>query len=798
MIYSSQLTRRTLSPAGFLLLSILLLPAFLLPKAAHADGPPVTLRFRYWGDFKEISVIHKTIQAFERDHPGVTVHDERLPAGDEYAQKLLIEQSAGLTPDVIFCGGNYASFAGRGVLEDLNPYIQHDPSVKLTDYYPEMIRSFQRDGKLYALPRDIAPEGLVYYNKALFDKANLPYPDGSWRWDYTPHPERGPQDFLTLAQKLTQHSAASGSTIYGYSAADNSFTMSNFVFSSGGALVNDGHNPTKLLYNDPRVVKAIQLTQDLTEKYNVSPSVVDLASSGVGSHELFEQGKIAMYVTGIWEVPRFRTEIKDFDWDIAPFPAGPTGLHGVGSGGSGYGMAASSAHKKEAWELVKYLAGPIGLSNLAQSGLAQPAIARLANSSLWLDNARPRNRKLTIEEVPYGHFEIASPAWPEVSAIVNPKLQLVWNGTLTAQQAVDAFQGPAQAKLDALNHPPFHPALNWGWGGLAMVLVVFGLVGWVWQGARGDIKAGKVSASREETRAGFAFVSPWLLGTVIFLLGPMLVSLLLAFSSWDMIAPAQWVGGGNFREMSHDDRFWKSLSVTLLYTIFSVPIGVAGSLGLALLLNTKIKGQSIFRTLFYLPAVASAVAASLIWLRLFNPESGLLNYVLSVLHLNGLMGALGLTDVTKGYVNWLGSEKTALSSLVVMSLWGIGGGMVIYLAGLQGIPQSYYEAAELDGANVWQKFKHVTLPLLTPTIFFTLIIGIIASFQTFTQGFVMTQGGPNNATLFYALYLYENAFQFLKMGYASALAWVLFLIILVFTALQMKMSGWVHYEGQTK
>ena len=778
-----------------------LLPLSLMsfPGVARADAAGITLRFRYWGDFKEIAVIQQTIRAFERDHPGVTVHGERVTSsGEEYVQKLLVEQSAGLTPDVIFCGGNYATFAGRGLLLDLRPYVRRDPSVQLSDYYPQLIRAFSSGDKLYALPRDIAPIGLVYYNKTLFDQAKMRYPDGSWQWDYAPHPERGDKDFLTVAQKLTHHTASIGSTVFGYAAGDNSSTMNNFVYSSGGAFVDNIFQPTKLLYTDPRVVQAIQLTQDLMGKYDVSPSAVDLASSGVGSHELFAQGRIAMYVSGIWEVPRFRTEIKDFDWDIAPFPAGPTGQRGVATGWSGYGIAASSRHKEEAWALVKYLAGPVGLSNLAKSGLAQPAISRLADSPLWLDNARPKNRRLTIEEVPYVHFDVISPKWTEVNAIVTPKLQLVWNGTLTARQAVDQFRGPAQAKLDALNHPPFHPALNWGYGAAAMLLLVFGLAAWVWQGARQDIKTGRKAGTSEETRAGFVFISPWLIGTAVFLLGPMLVSLLLAFSSWDMIAPAQWVGGGNFAEMAHDDRFWKSLSVTLLYTLFSVPLGVAGSLALALLLNTKIKGQSVFRTLFYLPAVASAVAASLIWLRLFNPESGLLNYLLAALHLNPLMGALGLTDPSKGYVNWLGSEKTALGSLVVMSLWGIGGGMVIYLAGLQGIPQSYYEAADLDGANVWQKFRHVTLPLLTPTIFFTLIIGVIASFQTFTQGFVMTQGGPNNATLFYALYLYQNAFQFLKMGYASALAWILFLIILAFTAVQMKMSGWVHYEGEDK
>jgi multiple sugar transport system permease protein len=156
---------------------------------------------------------------------------------------------------------------------------------------------------------------------------------------------------------------------------------------------------------------------------------------------------------------------------------------------------------------------------------------------------------------------------------------------------------------------------------------------------------------------------------------------------------------------------------------------------------------------------------------------------------------LHLTDPTRGYVNWLGSEKTALASMIIISLWGAGGGMLLFLAGLQGIPQSYYDAADVDGADVWQKFRHVTIPLLTPTIFFSLVMGFIGSFQVFTQGFVMTSGGPNNATLFYALYLYQNAFMYLKMGYASALAWMLFLIILGVTIVQMRMSKWVYYEG---
>ena len=767
----------------------------LVTPAQAGDTPDIVLRFRYWGDFKEIQALQDTIRAFEKEHPGIHVRGERVPAGDEYAQKLLIEQAAGLTPDVVFCGGNFVEFAGRGMLMDLMPFVANDTSVHLSEYYPQLVDLFTRDKKLYALPRDIAPVGLVYYNKKLLDAAHIPYPDGSWSWDYTPHPERGDKDFLTVAEKLTQRSNGQPA-VFGY-AAGPTYTMDNFVYSTGADYVDDLRNPTKLLYGDPRVVKAMRLTQELLYKYNVSPSTTDLQASGVSVHDLFSQGRVALYTTGIWEVPRFREEIGDrFDWDIAAFPKGPTGQRGVRVGWSGYGMTVGTKHPNEAWLLLKYLAGTPGLSRLAKTGLAQPALARLADSSVWLDGNRPKNRKLTIEEVPYVHFEVMNANWKEITALVNPKLELVWNGTLTPEQAVQAFLPQAQAKLDQINHPVVYPPLNWGGGFLALLLVVGGLALWVGRGAQLDRKRWGIGVrSGEEARVGYLFISPWLIGAVVFLLGPILVSLLLAFSSWDIITPAHWVGMDNFQEMAKDERFTASLRATAIYTLFSVPLGVAGSLGLALLLNAKMRGQAVFRTLYYLPAVASTVAASLIWLRLFNPESGLLNYLIGALHLTPLFSALHLTDPVKGYVNWLGSEKTALGSLIIMSLWGIGGGMIIYLAGLQGIPQSYYEAAAVDGASVWQKFRHVTLPLLTPTIFFTLIMGVIGSFQVFTQGFVMTAGGPNNATLFYVLYLYQNAFQFLKLGYASAMAWVLFLIILVFTVLQMRLSGWVHYEG---
>ena len=285
---------------------------------------------------------------------------------------------------------------------------------------------------------------------------------------------------------------------------------------------------------------------------------------------------------------------------------------------------------------------------------------------------------------------------------------------------------------------------------------------------------------------GFLFITPWLLGFLIFTAGPMLVSFYLSFCRYDMNT-LSWAGTKNYQVLlTEDPLFWKSLTNTALYVLFSVPLGLTGSLLIALLLNQKVKGIPLFRTLFYLPSLVPAVASSLVWIWVFHPDNGLLN--------NGL-ARIGI----KGPA-WLLDPHTALASLIIMGLWGIGGGrMIIFLAGLQGISDELYEAASLDGAKGWASFRHVTLPMLSPTIFFNLILGIIGSFQVFTSAFVMTNGGPNNATLMYVLYLYNNAFRYFKLGKASAMAWILFVILLIFTIIQFKNSAkWVYYEGGEK
>jgi len=285
---------------------------------------------------------------------------------------------------------------------------------------------------------------------------------------------------------------------------------------------------------------------------------------------------------------------------------------------------------------------------------------------------------------------------------------------------------------------------------------------------------------------GWLLIAPWALGFIVFIAGPMLTSIYMAFTDWDLLTPAKWIGLANFRKMIFDDKtVAQALKVTTIYAFSSIPLQVVLGMIIALLLNQNIKAQSIFRTVFYLPSVVSGVAVALLWRWIFSPDFGLLN---SFLALFGIQGPA-----------WLADTRFALPALIIMSLWGVGGSMVIYLAGLQGIPTALYEAARIDGANSWRQFWTITLPMMSPVILFQTIMGIITALQSFIPAYVMTDGGPQNATLMYMLHLYRNAFQYLKMGYASALAWVLFIYIMLLTLLVMRSSSaWVYYEGTSR
>ncbi|MBX3012885.1 MAG: sugar ABC transporter permease [Caldilineaceae bacterium] len=282
---------------------------------------------------------------------------------------------------------------------------------------------------------------------------------------------------------------------------------------------------------------------------------------------------------------------------------------------------------------------------------------------------------------------------------------------------------------------------------------------------------------------GYLFFSPWLIGLVLFNIFPILSAVYYSFTEYSVLQPPRWVGLNNFNEMFYvDELFWKAVYNTLYYAIFSVPLGLLFAIVLAMLLNYKVWGLAFFRATFFLPSIVPGVAAAVVWAWILNPEYGLVNDMLARFGLPG--------------PPWLTSEVWSKPAFILMSLWGIGSTAIIFLAALQDIPQHLYEAAEIDGANLFHRARFVTLPMLTPAIFFNLIMGVIGALQIFTQVYVISDGGPLWSTLFYVFYLYRQGFQYFNMGYASALSLVLFVITLIFTLILMLTSRrWVYYEG---
>lgn len=308
-------------------------------------------------------------------------------------------------------------------------------------------------------------------------------------------------------------------------------------------------------------------------------------------------------------------------------------------------------------------------------------------------------------------------------------------------------------------------------------------------------RPGYVLGLSKTTWAGILFALPWIIGFLVFSLYPILCSAYYSFTEFNIMQAPKWVGLKNYRDLFHDAKFYKSLYNTIYMVVLATPINIIVALLLAVLLNQKVKGMSVFRTVFYLPSIVPAVASSLLWLWILNPSSGVLNQIL---------GFFGMEQP-----NWLMDPNWTKPALILISVWGVGGMMIIFLAALQDVPRSLYEAADLDGANAIAKFFKITLPSISPAIFFQLIMSVINYFQYFTQAYLLingasggsglntVSGGPENSMLFYSLYLYQNAFATFKMGKASAMAWILFLIVVVVTALIFKTQDkWVSYGNE--
>lgn len=386
-----------------------------------SKGQAVEVRVAFWGSPEEIDIITHSISDWQAGHPQIKILFEHTPYTG-YDSKVLTRIAGGAAPDVIATEVDYfVTFASKDVLEDLTPYVAADPEFSKADFFPPVLGRFTVGGKLLAVPRDVAPFACVFYNKMLFDDAGIPYPTDDWTWE----------DLLRSARALTKRDANGRITQYGFYG----WAWQNFIYGNGGALVDNTEAPTHTLIDDPKSVQGLQFYADLINLYQVMPTPMALANLGMGVDLMFSSGRLAMFLSGIWETPSLRQ--YRFAWDVVMFPKNSQGVRRFGTGGSGYAILRSSKHKKEAWEVVKALTGPKGQEQLAKRGLAQPSRIAVAEGTSWAqDPAPPANKKMLNEAVNYIQFSPFHSRWREVEGkYLRPRLDLVFNGKKTAAEA---------------------------------------------------------------------------------------------------------------------------------------------------------------------------------------------------------------------------------------------------------------------------------------------------------------------------------------------------------------------------
>lgn len=799
---------------------------------ASVFSQPETVTLYYWGNdnFDQNDVLSSLdlIQAFEVLHDGsdgkprIKVVMGQTASIDRTAdsQRLLCAIAGGDPPDVVwFDRFAIGEWALRKAFLPLQAFVEADLRERPGDpftlrpeqFYPSCWEESCYEGVLYGVP-DSCDNRALFYNLDVLDKfsselravgcvdPNDPAKVGPPRtWDQlreacrilTANKPNG--DLVRIG--FLPHSPNFGNSwlyIYGW-------------LNGGSFLSPDGRTCT---LNGPKVVDALSYVTELYDIQGGTAKVLAFQTSGMAADlDPFMSGKIAMKIDGNWYVTTIANTRRDLRFGVALAPASE-GNEQVGwCGGFSYVIPKGCRHPREAWEFIRFMVSREAFKIKADAGRQ---IAN-ANGNVFIPSMSARRdvNEWAMNEYVYSDARIASKYKDSMRVFVDsmetsrfrpvtPVGQILWNeqvramengiykkyGTSDARdnavQALNESTAIVQRELDRLYHPVVYPEFDFRpvvWGYLALVLA--GTGGMCWYFGRRMRASGYF---RKEYYAGYVFASPWFIGFIVFGGGPIFFSLVMSFSQYDVFNPPRFVGLRNYAALfSEDPLFYKSLWNTVFMGL-SVPLSMALGLGIAMMLSREVRGMGLYRTIFYLPAVMPAVAASILWIWIFNPQEGILNTML---------GRFGVPNI-----KWLQDEVWSKPALIIMTVWGAGGSMIIWLAGLKGIPRHLYEAAELDGAGPGRRFIHVTIPMLSPYILFNLIMGLIGTFQVFTQAYIMTRGGPLDSTLFYVYALFNNAFRYMKMGYASAMAWILFAIVLLLTLVQIRLSRrWVHYES---
>ena len=722
-------------------------------------------------------------------------------------QKLMCGIAGGRPPDVIFqdrfaVGG----WAARDAFMKLDPFIAKSSVIRAEDYYPSCWDEAVYKGSVYAIPTGTDDRAL-FYNKDLLIRAG--YVDAKGQ----AVPPRTWTQLREYAKKLSEFDDSGHLTRCGFIPNFGNSWLYLYGWQNGGHFMSE--DGRKCTLAEPAIVEALDFMTKLYDDLGGAAQVNAFqAGFEQAENDPFLTGKLAMKVDGNWCLNSIASYAPDLNFGVvaAPVPEGKPLI--TWCGGWSWAIPTGARHPQEAWQFIEWMsrADTIFLSdevdqryNLSRGqpyvpNLNANRVVTMAEKHTYVDESEGLNENLRaaygvfVDLMPEAKFRPVTPVgqklWDEhVRAYENAT-----NHVYPPEEALQRSQREVQTELDQLLQEGRGVPLNWTWPIVIFLpLVLIPLAVFLFRAQR----ASRKSIFRGEAGAGISFASPWFIGFAIFTLGPILVSIVFSLCDYDVLHPPRYVGLQNYHDQlavsfthaantgklqisAHDPLFWKSLWNTV-YMMIGIPLGMAAGLIVALLLNVKIKGMSVYRTIFYLPAIVPAVASSILWLWVLNPQSGAINCILGALHM--------------GKPPWLTDPMWSKPSIILMGLWGAGSGMIIWLAGLQGIPESLYEAARIDGAGAWRCFKHVTMPMLSPYIFFNLIMGVIGTLQVFTQAFIITQGGPVDSTLFYVYNLFNHAFRYFHMGTASALAWILFVVILALTLVQLKLAPrWVHYE----
>lgn len=759
----------------FVVLVLVAIPFSCSRRGARTDV--VELRFWVGGDAKWQVPVRRAMDDFEAQHPKIRVKIEQV-VGD-IGRKYLAAMQAGNCADVLNLHWTVVpSFAAKGALVPLDDLCRAD-QYDLTGFFSTMLEAYKYRGQLHGLPFQ-GSTYMIFYNKDLFDAAGLGYPNENWTRD----------DFLAAARKLTITDEQGRQVQVGCLPSD----YSHWVWSAGGELASD--DLAQFAFDGPKTLDGLRFFFDLRNRWKVSTRDMTTRGADPAKVDVFESGKIAMQITGPWTLEGYEKILK-FRWDVAPFPKGPGGRQ-TRYAGIGYGVWSGTRHKREAWELVKFLCSQEFAEKYTGLFTEVPA-RRAAAYNQYRSQKFPCDADMLLRSVDPASSVVRvtprSEKWPVLSALVDEQLELALLGHITLEEAVRRIneRGPRLLGRDQSAQPY---RVDWvdyvgvGLLGLVSVVLVF------WRGRKALAKARAATSPARRTKLGYVFLAPNAIGFIVFMLLPLLASLALAFTDWQMLRPeVRFVGFANFAKLlgfhsgpggwtANDRNFWYFLYNTL-FLMLGIPLSMAASLFLAILVNQKIRGMVAFRALFYLPSICGGVALFMLWRLMYHADYGLINRGLEAI---GIAGP-----------NWLQSVGWAKPALILMGLWTAAGGssMIIYLAGLQNIPPELYEAAHIDGAAGWARFRHVTWPMLAPTTFFIFTMSVIGGFQGgFNAAYVMTGGGPAGSTTTIAYQIYNVAYTGeLLMGYGCAIAWVLFVMVFAVTILNWRTGGQSATEG---